>query len=650
VSFRADDAFSRSIGWVTAEELRALGNRRIAIAGLGGVGGAHLMTLTRLGVGRFHLADFDRFELPNFNRQAGAGVSTLELSKIEVLAQMARDVNPSLQLSLFPEGVQPENVDAFLDGVDVYVDGLDFFAVRARRLVFARCAERGIPAVTAAPLGMGVALLNFLPGGMTFEEYFGLEGRLEPEQLLRFLVGLSPAMLQRGYLVDFSAVDLAKHRGPSTPMACDLCAGVAATEALKILLGRGEVRPAPWGLQFDAYRNRAVRTWRPGGHRNPLQRLALAVARRRLAGGDIGPGERPVPAGRSEMEAVLDLARWAPSGDNTQPWRFEVLGRRRAVVRSHDTGRDGVYDLRGHARALSLGALLETVEIAAAAARRRARVRRLPGAPLAYEIELAGEPAVETDPLVESIARRSVHRGPLRRRPLAPEEKAALERSVAAGFRVVWLEGPARTAMARLNFENAALRLNLPEAYPVHRNVIAWGSRHSEDRIPDRSLGVDPVTRRIMRWGMRSWERLSLLNRLGGSLLPRLEMELIPGLACAAHFALVAERRAQALEDFVAAGRTVQRFWLTATRLALAVQPEMTPLIFHRYSSDGVPFSAQGWAQDAARRVASRLDNLLGEGVARRAVFLGRIGSGRATRSRSLRVPLDRLTTRGPEP
>lgn len=282
-AFDATEAFSRTRGWITAAEEQRLRGARVAIAGLGGVGGSHLLTLTRLGIGAFSLAEFDRFELANFNRQAGATLSSLGQSKLDTLIDMARDINPDLDIRRFPEGVRSDNMDSFLADVDVYVDGLDFFAVSARREVFASCARRGIPAVTAAPLGMGVALLNFLPGQMSFEDYFGMEGRDEAEQLARFLVGLSPAMLQRAYLADPSAVDFTRGRGPSTPMACELCAGVAATEVLKILLGRGSLLAAPWGLHFDAYRQRMKRTWRPGGHRNPIQRIALAIARHQLA-------------------------------------------------------------------------------------------------------------------------------------------------------------------------------------------------------------------------------------------------------------------------------------------------------------------------------------------------------------------------------
>ena len=59
--FDYEEAFSRNLGWVTPAEQQTLRSKRIAIAGLGGVGGAHLLTLARLGIGRFHLADFDRF-------------------------------------------------------------------------------------------------------------------------------------------------------------------------------------------------------------------------------------------------------------------------------------------------------------------------------------------------------------------------------------------------------------------------------------------------------------------------------------------------------------------------------------------------------------------------------------------------------------
>lgn len=288
-AFHYDTAFSRNIGWVTADEQVRLRHARVAIAGLGGVGGAHALTLARLGVGAFSIADFDEFGLHNFNRQAGAFLSTVGQPKAATIARMVRDINPEADVRVFPEGVAAANLDAFLDGVDVYIDGIDFFEIEARRMLFEACHRKGIPALTAAPLGMGVALLYFDPRGMSFERYFRLGGHGRQEQFARFIAGLSPAMLQRHYLVDPTAVSFAERRGPSTGMACELCAGVTGVAVLKLLLGRGPLRPAPWAMHFDVYLQRLRFTWRPFGNAHPLQRLLLRFIRPRLGmapGGD----------------------------------------------------------------------------------------------------------------------------------------------------------------------------------------------------------------------------------------------------------------------------------------------------------------------------------------------------------------------------
>src|SRR5262245_6453623 len=115
--FSYEQAFSRNVGWVTASEQQLLRGKCVAIAGLGGVGGAHLLTLTRLGIGAFHIADFDSFDIVNFNRQAGAMTHSLGRRKTEVLSQMARAINPELNVTVFEQGVTDDNVDSFLHGV-----------------------------------------------------------------------------------------------------------------------------------------------------------------------------------------------------------------------------------------------------------------------------------------------------------------------------------------------------------------------------------------------------------------------------------------------------------------------------------------------------------------------------------------------------
>ncbi len=253
--FSYADAFDRNLGWFTGPEQQSLKGKTIAIAGMGGVGGVHLLTLVRLGVAKFHIADLDFFEVANFNRQVGAMMSTLEQPKVEVLARMARDINPEVEIVEFPAGVTAQNIDAFLQGADLFIDGFDFFVLDIRRKTFARCRELGIPAMTAAPVGMGAAFLLFTKDGMPFEDYFRFEGKSELRQYINFLMGLAPSGMHRSYLVDPARLDIAKRKAPSTMIGVQLCASFTAAQAVKLLLARGDVKPAPFHYHFDAYLN-----------------------------------------------------------------------------------------------------------------------------------------------------------------------------------------------------------------------------------------------------------------------------------------------------------------------------------------------------------------------------------------------------------
>ena len=347
------------------------------------------------------------------------------------------------------------------------------------------------------------------------------------------------------------------------------------------------------------------------------------------------------------VEAILDLARWAPSGDNSQPWRFEVRAPDHVVVHAFDTRRHCVYDLEGHASQVSVGALLETMRIAATAQGRAMRAVRRADAPDEFpviDVWFDPDPEIAVDPLVTVIRERSVQRKPLSTQPLQDDARDALERSVGPGHAVVWFESRRdRLRMAWLAVRSAKIRLTIPEAYAVHRDIIEWGARFSDDRVPDQALGADPLTVRSMRWVMAHWNRVQLMNRyFGGTVAPRLQLDLLPGLRCAAHFAIVARQPAVSIDDHLAAGAALQRFWLTATSLRLQLQPQYTPLVFADYARKRVPFTADPAAVHRAAIVEKMLSQLLGSDAVR-AVFLGRVGSGPPPTSRSLRLPLERL-------
>lgn len=278
-------AFSRNLGLISREQQDVLRQTRVAIAGLGGVGGIHLVTLARLGIGRFTIADPDAFEVANFNRQQGASLETVGRGKAEVMAEQARAINPEVELTVLPERVTAQNIDRFLDGADVLVDGIDFFAIAARRLAFAEARRRGIWAITAGPIGFSTAWLAFDPRGMTFDRYFDLSDDMPRlEQLVSFLVGLTPKATQLAYRLDLAHrdVDIRSNKGPSVGLACQLAAGVVATEIVKMVLAPGRVRPAPCFAQFDPFVGRLARGCLRGGNRHPWQRFKRKILRHRL--------------------------------------------------------------------------------------------------------------------------------------------------------------------------------------------------------------------------------------------------------------------------------------------------------------------------------------------------------------------------------
>jgi len=347
------------------------------------------------------------------------------------------------------------------------------------------------------------------------------------------------------------------------------------------------------------------------------------------------------------IERILDVARWAPSGDNTQPWRFEIVSDDHVVVHAFDTRDHCVYDLDGRPSQLSVGALLETIQIAASGFGLSARFARHANSPEefpVFDVRLIADPSIAPSELIPFIEARRVQRRALQTRAIRPEEKVRLDGSLPTGYQLLWLEGKNHWSLAALLFSSAKIRLIAREAFEVHSKVIEWNAKFSDDRIPDRAVGLDPLTTRLMAWAMQDWRRVWFLNTfLAGTIMPRLQLDLLPALACGAHVLILAQSEPRGIEDYIAAGAAVQRFWLTATQLGLQHQPEMTPLIFSRYIRKEIHFTRNRRAVRIATRVSRRLGEIVGPGILKRAVWMGRIGAGPPAEARSLRLSVERL-------
>ena len=349
----------------------------------------------------------------------------------------------------------------------------------------------------------------------------------------------------------------------------------------------------------------------------------------------------------SPIPQILDLARWAPSGDNSQPWRFQIINDRHFVIHGRDTREDCIYDLDGRPSQIALGALIETAAIAATGHGFELQCERRTGSTaseLTFDVNLLQRQDLVPNALIGAIPFRRVQRGLMQTRALSPLEVQLLQAALGPDYTLrLFCSWPERLRWASLLWRNAGIRLRLPEAFDLHRRIIQWGARFSPDRIPDQALGVGKLTLAVMRPAMASWQRLDFINTwLAGTIAPRLAMDWLPALACAGHIAVAARQPLTTVDDYVAAGRAVQRLWLTASQLGLQHQPAITPLVFARYIRDGRVFTGRLAVAAQALEMAKALDGLL-SGASESTVWLGRLGAGKPALARSERLTLGEL-------
>ncbi len=139
----------------------------VAIAGLGGVGGGAFLALVRCGVTRFRLAENGVFDPPDMNRQAGAFGHTMDRPKLDVSVELARSINPDLQVELFPEGITEDNLEPFLARADVHVGVIDAEKGHdVKAMTPALLEKHGLPMFTCGAIGFGALLVAHEPGGM----------------------------------------------------------------------------------------------------------------------------------------------------------------------------------------------------------------------------------------------------------------------------------------------------------------------------------------------------------------------------------------------------------------------------------------------------------------------------------------------------
>lgn len=133
--------------------IETLKNARVAVIGVGGVGGYAAEMIVRAGVGHIIILDSDTVSVSNKNRQLLALDSTVGRPKCEVLRERLLDINPGLDITVIPEYLEADSVENVLGGlsIDYLVDAIDTLAPKLSLIKY--CMDKGIPLVSSMGAG-----------------------------------------------------------------------------------------------------------------------------------------------------------------------------------------------------------------------------------------------------------------------------------------------------------------------------------------------------------------------------------------------------------------------------------------------------------------------------------------------------------------
>lgn len=195
----------------TADQITLLGSR-VAVVGLGGLGGWLAEILARAGVGRLDLIDGDVFEDHNLNRQVFSQEALVGDAKAQAAVDRIGTINSSVEITWQRQYLDEKNAATLLGAADLIVDCLDNIATRFT--LEATAKSLGLPLISAAVGGLSGHVTTIFPGDRGLEQIFGPREGTQASQGAETVLGCPPQSVA-------------------------VVASLEAAEALKVILGRG---------------------------------------------------------------------------------------------------------------------------------------------------------------------------------------------------------------------------------------------------------------------------------------------------------------------------------------------------------------------------------------------------------------------------
>ncbi|MCF2491465.1 Rv1355c family protein [Dyadobacter sp. CY347] len=646
---------------ITPEEQQVLSTKKIGIIGLS-IGHSVAMTLaTERSVGELRLADFDLIELSNLNR-IQTGTHNLGLNKSIVAARAIAEIDPFISVRIYRGGISDSNINDFLtEGgkLDLLVevcDGLDI-KVLARH----RARAYKIPVIMdTSDKGM-IDIERFdkdpfrpiLHGLLADVDPVSLKNLSTKEKIPFVVKMIDTDKISNRLKASLIEVEQTISSWPQLGSAVALGGATTADTCRKILL-ETDIRSGRYYVDINkiigVQQSGTLQSESPVSLNNPSS-FDFAPFTLTVDQFDFDTIQDRVDLCEHQIQAICYAALQAPSGGNSQPCKWIVKNSTFFLFYDQDRA-GGWLNVDNLGLYIALGTAIENIYIKALQLNLNSNIHYYPlglegqmVAAISFSHLNSDHVLQELRGLAKYIFIRNTNRNQGDRHFLPNSFYDILQgvsRSV-SGCDLQIINGDEQLdELGEILSACDRVRLLTEQAHADFYKEMRWSAAEAEktgDGVEVELLDMtveDLVGLRVAR----DWNSVKLLNSWNkGRGLQKMTRE---SLKSASAIALISVSSTQ-ITDFIEAGRCVERIWLCANGLGLAVQPMYTiiPLLQRTKTGDLEEFSTE--IKQEIKDITSRFENIVSIGDQESAVFAFKLSVADQVHKKSSRLPFDQV-------
>jgi molybdopterin/thiamine biosynthesis adenylyltransferase len=577
---------------ITDEERIRLSKKRIGVIGLS-VGQSVSVTLAmERSFGELRIADFDELEITNLNRLR-SGIHNMGLKKTVVVAREIAEIDPFLKVTCFHDGINDNNIQAFLlenGKLDVLIDECDSVDVKINCRIAAKrhqipvlmeASDRGTIDIERFDLEPGRPILHGLVSHLDISK---LKGLTTNEEKLPYILPIA-GMENMSARFKASAVEVGQtiSTWPQLASAVTQGGGITADVCRRVLLGLLHVS----GRYYIDIEQLIADPVKEVAHSPQILVEPLTIEKMEWYANKVRRADTGGLALTDEVvNTLVEAARVAPSAGNNQPWKWYFNGDQLFLF--HDMERSAsLGDFNNLAACLSFGTAIENLELKSSELGLAVHTSLFPlaaegGNCLVATFRFSESTAPRYDELVRFINHRYTNRNPGNGKKIhqkhIDEMMAAAAIPGQTAFKFTGDDKDIRS-LADITGKAEKLRIFIEEGhFELFEKEMRWTNESActtKDGVDIRTLGLSAKDEAGLRL-LKDQQVIKYLNEWkGGQALENMTRGLVSsssglGLITAASFVP---------ENFIQAGKGIERIWLSATKNRIAVQPVLAPIL-----------------------------------------------------------------------